>query len=132
MFTHEMFGYAIMGSLSNLYFYALYLALVIVGGVWGAFLFYSRPTERWRLIVSEIVIYVFALLAAMALIPLRHPSLPIATFSDGTVEEAILISHQEDYWYVLQEDERSLTAVPDEEAGAVSISAGRMVFNDED
>ncbi|MCA1730271.1 MAG: hypothetical protein LC751_12935 [Actinobacteria bacterium] len=117
-----MFGYEIMGSLSNLFFYALYLVLVLVGGVWGAFLFYSRPTERWNFTASEIIIYVFALLAAMALILLRHPSLPIATFSDGTAEEAILISHQAGYWYVLQEDERSLTAIPDDEAGKVSIS----------
>jgi hypothetical protein len=121
-FAYDIFGRVIPASFSDLHLYAWYLFFVCLGGAWGAFLLYGRPPERSNLIAGFIVIYAGALLAAMALIPLRQPSLPVAQFSDGPAEEAILISHQEGYWYVLQEDERSLTAIPDDEAGTVSIS----------
>jgi len=122
MFGHEMFGRSIPTSFLDIYLYAWYLVFVCLGGTWGAFLIYRRPRGRGDLIAGYTVLYAGALLAAMALIPLQQPSLPVAEFSEDTVNEAILISHQEGYWYVIQEDQRSLTAIPDDEAGRVSIS----------
>ena len=67
-------------------------------------------------------IYIGALLAAMALIPLQQTPLPVARFSDVAVREATLISQTGRHWYVIQEGEHSLSVLPNDEVGTVSIS----------
>ena len=114
------FQVVVLDSRLDLYLYALYVLFVVGGGLWGSLIL---SLSRWRRSVAGFAaIYIGALLAAIALIPLQQTPLPVARFSDGVVREATLISHVGQYWYVIQEGKRSLTALPNGEVGRVSIS----------
>ena len=63
-----------------------------------------------------------ALVASLFLVPLMPSDLPSVQFSEGTVEEAILISHSEGYWYVVDPPESGVLALPDSAVGTVTIS----------
>jgi hypothetical protein len=68
------------------------------------------------IMISSVVV------AAFLLIPLQPPEFPVVRFSEGTVEEARLISHSEGYWYVIAEGKRAVMALPDNTVGTATVS----------
>ncbi len=73
-------------------------------------------TKALPIMISSVVVAVFLL------IPLQPPKFPVVRFSEGTVEEARLISHSEGYWYVLAEGKRAVIALPDNAVGSATVS----------
>ncbi len=62
-----------------------------------------------------------ALIASLFLVPLMPSNLPSVRFSEGTIEEATLISHSEGYWYVVDTPETGVLAMPDTAVGTATI-----------
>lgn len=110
----------VLDSLLDLFLYALYVLFVVGSGLWAGSILSQSHWERFT--AGVVAIYIGALLAAMALIPLQQTPLPVVRFSDGVVREATLISQAGDYWYVIQEGEHSLSVLPNDAVGTISIS----------
>lgn len=115
----------LVDSVTDWFFYACFLVTSVVGGVL-AFPLLSKggiegqDSRSWM--GGIILLVVSSILAAMLLVPLRQSQLPTVEFDNSSIEEAALISHKDGYWYVLQNEERTLRAIPDSTVGRVSIS----------
>lgn len=112
-------------------FYYVCAMLVAGGGTFvGTYLLFESLAgvpDRSRIYGQAIpLIASSALVASLFLVPLSPSNLPKVQFSEGTVEEAALISHSEGYWYVVNTPKTNILALPDSGVGTATIEESSL------
>jgi hypothetical protein len=99
--------------------YIAFLFFSCVGGVVGGLLTLlfgaGNIGRNWK---ANAVGYTFAILAGISLTGTLSPSLPLVEFASAAQEEGQLLGRTDGYWYVFDQ-QGTLVAVPDDEAGGV-------------
>jgi hypothetical protein len=118
----------LLNSLSNsldLLFYGCFYILSITGSVL-VFLLFNKgiigESGSGDIVNGTILLIMVSIISATLIVPLRQTPLPTVEFGDRSIKEAALVSHEGGYWYIVQNEERTLRAIPDSTAGRVNIS----------
>lgn len=100
----------------------------IITGMLVGYVFLSswrRGHRMWSLVITSLLVYLGLTLVGTVRADVTSPPLPSVTFpASGIDSKRILklLSHTDGYWYVLDESNGNVVAIPDNEAGTVTLS----------